>query len=293
VSGRDTSDELRAAAEELRREGRAAADEVRRESRAAADEFRLELGLAGRETRAALREALAEVRAAMTEVWGSPSDEAREPTSAGRLSRAERKEMTRELLLDAAVEVFARKGYHGASLDDVAEVAGFTKGAVYSNFTRKSDLFQALLEREKGRRDATMRAAVAAIPLEFLPTFAGEWFEHHSRELRDWDVLDVEFWLAAVRDPRIARDLAGGWHEARTELGASIERKLREAGVETGLSGHELAVILDALGSGLLMDQYLDPEQPRSEIFARAVRKLLADVGAVEPAQRGPEAAGE
>ena len=69
------------------------------------------------------------------------------------MSRTQRKEMTRELLLDAAIDVFAEKGYDGASLDDVADAAGFTKGAVYSNFTRKSDLFRALLEREASRYD--------------------------------------------------------------------------------------------------------------------------------------------
>ena len=50
--------------------------------------------------------------------------------------------------------------------------------------------------------------------------------------------------------------------------------------MEAGLSGQELAILLDALGTGLLMDQYLHPDRPRSELFAKAVRKLLADVEA-------------
>ena len=125
---------------------------IRRETRAAAAEVRIELGAAGRETREALREAMAEVRAAFARGLGTTASRgSRHASRRARMSRAERKEMTRELLLDAAIEVFAEKGYHGASLDDVAEAAGFTKGAVYSNFTRKSDLFRALCERETQR----------------------------------------------------------------------------------------------------------------------------------------------
>src|SRR5712691_9354782 len=63
-----------------------------------------------------------------------------------RLTRAESRRRTRVHLLEAAVEVFARRGFHGASVEEVAEVAGYTKGAVYSNFTSKDELFLAVLE---------------------------------------------------------------------------------------------------------------------------------------------------
>src|SRR5690349_6821954 len=62
------------------------------------------------------------------------------------LTRARRREMTKRHLMDAAAVVFARDGFHGASLDDVAAAAGFTKGAVYSNFAGKDDLFLAVFE---------------------------------------------------------------------------------------------------------------------------------------------------
>ena len=66
-----------------------------------------------------------------------------------------RRAMTREHLLEAAAVVFARNGFHGSSLDEVAAAAGFTKGAVYSNFKSKEDLFVAVLDhriRDPGRR---------------------------------------------------------------------------------------------------------------------------------------------
>src|SRR5204862_3072071 len=68
------------------------------------------------------------------------------PRATDRLSREEKKAMTRRKLLDAAATVFARKGFAGASLDDVAEEAGLTKGAVYSNFASKDELIEVLLD---------------------------------------------------------------------------------------------------------------------------------------------------
>src|SRR5579862_2567900 len=61
------------------------------------------------------------------------------------LTPERRRQQTRDHLLAAAAQVFAQRGFHGASLDEVAAVAGFTKGAVYSNFRNKEDLFLAVL----------------------------------------------------------------------------------------------------------------------------------------------------
>ena len=73
------------------------------------------------------------------------------------LTRARRREMTRRHLLDAAALVFAREGFHRASLDDVAATAGFTKGAVYSNFANKDELFLAVFEDRYAQEQTEMR----------------------------------------------------------------------------------------------------------------------------------------
>ena len=67
------------------------------------------------------------------------------------LTPERRRQQTRDYLLQAAAQVFAERGFHGASLDEVAAAAGFTKGAVYSNFKNKEDLFLALLEANQRR----------------------------------------------------------------------------------------------------------------------------------------------
>lgn len=278
MSGRERRDTDRPHEGSVRGELRQARAELRK----AGVEVRVELGAADAEVREALREAMAEVRGAFREVFGAGHSREGEPRTVGlaatRLSRAERKELTRELLLDAAIEVFAQKGYHGASLDDVAEAAGFTKGAVYSNFTRKSDLFLALVDRESSRRGVALSRAIEAVDVTLLPDLAAAWLSRQEDESRDWDVLTVEFWLAAMRDATVRRALCAGRDEAMTELGALLDTKLAAAGARPGLTGRQIALILDALGTGLLMAQALEPDAGSAALFAATVRKLLADV---------------
>src|SRR5215211_7700403 len=78
------------------------------------------------------------------------------------LTRREKQEQTRERLLDAAARVFARRGYGQASVEEIAAEAGFTTGAVYSNFTGKEQLFLALADREVEDRVSEMRALAEA-----------------------------------------------------------------------------------------------------------------------------------
>src|SRR6516225_1304116 len=81
-------------------------------------------------------------------------------TRVARLTREQSREATRERLLQAARIVFARAGYHGASVEEIASQAGFSTGALYSNFEGKVDLFLALMERETERHAREITEAV-------------------------------------------------------------------------------------------------------------------------------------
>src|SRR5437867_3001547 len=131
------------------------------------------------------------------------------------LTPERRRAMTRRHLLDAAALVFAEQGFHGATLDEVAATAGFTKGAVYSNFRSKDDLFLALLDDRIDRQ-----FAVVTDVLESGSHDAAEQFPR-IRELfrgemfwdEDFSTLYLEFVLYARRNP-----------EARAKLAASAQR---------------------------------------------------------------------
>ena len=80
------------------------------------------------------------------------------------LTRAERREQTRDDLIAAADRLFVEGGFHATSLDQIAAAAGYTKGAVYSNFASKEDLFFAVYERRAGVAEAQLTEQLAGDP---------------------------------------------------------------------------------------------------------------------------------
>src|SRR6516162_1002191 len=118
------------------------------------------------------------------------------------LTQERRRQLTRDHLLAAAAQVFAERGFHGATLDEVAQVAGFTKGAVYSNFKNKDDLFLALFKANYEREMAQLMATLgnSVIPAvdrlsDFVALIQGE-----SQRAPNSALLYLEFWLYAARN---------------------------------------------------------------------------------------------
>ena len=121
---------------------------------------------------------------------------------ATRMTRAERSEQTRTELIGAARTVFLRRGFHGASLDEISAEAGYTTGAVYSRFGGKDDLFLAVLDEHVDRRTRLYADAALTAPdfesagrkLVRAAVAAGD-------EEPGWTPLLMEFWThAAARD---------------------------------------------------------------------------------------------
>jgi AcrR family transcriptional regulator len=172
-----------------------------------------------------------------------------------------RRQQTREHLLAAAAQVFAERGFHGASLDAVAAAAGFSKGAVYSNFKNKEDLFLALLESIYSREMRLLRATLEAseVPPEsrltdFLPLILDGVGQTPSPE--NWAVLYMEFALFAMRNPAAQRKLAEIDEANITAVAELISEE------KTGLQGAELkkaARIIEALFRGISIMRSLDP----------------------------------
>ncbi|WP_449283349.1 TetR/AcrR family transcriptional regulator [Leucobacter sp.] len=151
-----------------------------------------------------------------------------------------RRQETRTRLLDAAIEVFAEEGLQGASVEAVCARAGFTRGAFYSNFSSKEQLFLALLEREFERRaedlaekarelEPGLRERSGCISPAEAARYIVEFFAPAS-DATAWFVLEAEFLLLAMRDPSIAP----GHHEFMDRFYASIagvvERVIAAAG---------------------------------------------------------------
>jgi AcrR family transcriptional regulator len=201
-----------------------------------------------------------------------------------RLTRQQQKAQTRQRLLDAAGQLFAERGIDAASLDDVAAAAGYTKGAVYSNFASKTDLVIALLERRIASQTAVLSArfggrSLAAIGEEELASFD----EPPEDELR-MVLLVVEFWRHAMRDPRARRLVAGEYEAARTVVASYLEQAGYGSGVASaGLSARDLAIVIEAIGTGLGMQAALDPDNVRTDLMPRVLTLLLGALTAGEP----------
>jgi AcrR family transcriptional regulator len=227
-------------------------------------------------TRSLVKQAIAEAREALKDT--------RVEVRFERIPREERRRRTRERLLDAAAEVFNRLGYQGASLDAVAEAAGFTKGAVYSNFATKGELFGALLQRYSDERITAQEQLMETVPLEQVADMAGATLEAQHRQESTWDLLQIEFWLAAMRDPELRKLLVECSQELYDRSGPRFDRKFAEADLHPPFTGREFARVANALGSGLLLQLYLEPDAFDAAIFGKALR-LLAGL----PATRTPE----
>ena len=194
------------------------------------------------------------------------------------LTPERRRAMTREHLLEAAAVVFARDGYRGASLDDVAAAAGFTKGAVYSNFKNKEDLFLALIDRQIDRQTAEFSAELDAPAVpgnEQLPRIQ----DLIARSFdRDMGALHYEFMAYAARNPEIRAKLADRARRARDATIRLITEEHERMGTAPEYPIPVLAQMMLALFDGLATLWFLDPELVDDNMLRDVLAFLYANV---------------
>ncbi|MFE1176599.1 TetR/AcrR family transcriptional regulator [Streptomyces sp. NPDC058773] len=207
-----------------------------------------------------------------------------------RLSRAEAKARTRSLLLDAAARVFARKGFTGASVEEIAEAAGFSIGALYSNFGNKEALFLELLADRQ-----TDRIAEAAQALERHPSGTGEAAAELGRlliDVADKDIdfapLQAEFWLYAVRNPQVLDTMAANLRTPRRALEQVISTSLAQRNAPTEVSTEAVATVVAALFTGLVRQRRIDASSVPEELFGEALKWLFTGITAGGTAPSDP-----
>jgi AcrR family transcriptional regulator len=191
--------------------------------------------------------------------------------------------------------MFLGRGYHGASLEQIANEAGFSKGVVYSQFDSKADLFLALLEQriaERNREIARFVDGLVASDGLGLEQGLGALVEHASERDRadaEWGLLVIEFRVHAARDPDLNRRY-GEMHE-RTVGGvaAIVARIYDHAGAALPLPAHDLARLLLTVAAGAGLEQATNskvlPNTVVAELLARVPSALIASSG-VETSKR-------
>jgi AcrR family transcriptional regulator len=179
----------------------------------------------------------------------------------------------RTRVLQAAAEVFAERGFSGASLDQVAASAGFTKGAVYSNFASKDELFLALMTDQVARRVAAVEAALEQTT--DLPGALAAVGAELSRREATWQLLFLEFWQRAVRDPDVRRAFVASRRDLRARIAEVVDRFLADHPVRTGWDAGSLTVVLLALSNGLAVEALPDPDAVPDGLLTRVLADLV------------------
>ncbi|MGI8405326.1 MAG: TetR/AcrR family transcriptional regulator [Thermomicrobiales bacterium] len=195
-----------------------------------------------------------------------------------RLTREESRAQTRDRLLTAATALFAEKGVNGAPVEQIAERAGFSRGAFYSNFADKQELVLALLEQRTRREYEEVKELGSA-----GDTFAARmdalraWHRERAQHLQSWLMLRTELWLYALRtDDRNLRDgLADRERFARNALAGGIAQAFTQAGVQPPADLNQLALIVHALEDGLLIQRLICPDDTTDEGVVDAVDLLI------------------
>ncbi|MGZ4642285.1 MAG: TetR/AcrR family transcriptional regulator [Blastococcus sp.] len=178
-----------------------------------------------------------------------------------------RRAETVERLLDAALETFAEIGFAAASVEDICSRGGFTRGAFYSSFRTRDELFAALYVRETGRELARVAEQLTGIEDESDPVAAGvERCLSTFRADRTWVLVKTEYALHAARHPEAAEVLREHTAALHEQLTALIESTSARSGLALAVPAADLARILLALHDGVVVHEVV-PQFPDTAVL--------------------------
>ena len=200
-----------------------------------------------------------------------------------RLTRAEQSERNRGLVLAAARRVYLARGYHGATLEQIADEAGFSKGVVYSQFESKADLFLGLLEARISERAAENARLAKSLPDGDLLALIDH-FTRGDQATPGWQLLVIEFRVHAARDAGLNRRYAAAHARTVEALAGVLATVCARSGQTPAVPPRRLAELALALSVGTALEQAADPDALGGGQVAAQVARVL------EPLARPPAA---
>jgi AcrR family transcriptional regulator len=191
-----------------------------------------------------------------------------------RMTREERRVRTRENLVDAADRLFTANGFHTTTVDAIAADAGYTKGAVYSNFASKEDLFFAVYERRVDAAVGTSERLLADLGTSDAIDRAAA--DGASRKGRDdgWLAVFFEFWSHVLRHPEL-RDRFARVHARNQAPFAAALKRDGLAPTGTDVAPDELVVAAMAMDVGLALERLVRPDAVDVTLSSRMARRVL------------------
>jgi AcrR family transcriptional regulator len=196
-----------------------------------------------------------------------------------RLTRAQKRERTYEGLISAAERLFVERGFHASTVDEIALEAGFTKGAVYSNFESKEDLFFAVYERRAERALAEIDEVLGENgPAAGLEHLASDAARRRGGAEDGWLAVFFEFWAHVVRRPELRDRFARIHSRALEPMAGAVERFAGERGISIPVEARSLNVAMNAMVLGLSLERLTQPDLVDVGLGARMVRLVLEDL---------------
>lgn len=194
-------------------------------------------------------------------------------------TRDERKARTREELIEAAERLFVRDGFHATSVDAVADAAGYTKGAVYSNFDSKEGLFLALYERRVDRAVAEMQRWLGdGDPAAGIAELAAEAVVRRGDD-DGWLAVFFEFWAHALRHAELRERFRAQHVRVLDVLADATARGFAQRGIEPREDPLKLATAWNAMALGLLLERLTQPDVVDEGLTERMMRIAFRDGG--------------
>lgn len=220
-----------------------------------------------------------------------------------RLKRPEQAALNRERVLEAAGRIFRNKGFHGSSLDEISDEAGFSKGVIYSQFGSKDDLALALIEqrmewrvaqtmelmKQVDRRGEATPEATLRIPLDTM--LRQIWERNQAIQLadREWPLFVLEFRIHSARTPEVNRRYQALHGKTLARLTRVFEVLISRVGLAPQHEPADFARFLSAIDGGMTLEALAAGLGSDSDMARDAVRLLLTE-SAPEPSEEGEEA---
>jgi len=194
--------------------------------------------------------------------------------------REEQRALTRIRVLEAAARVFARQGFHGASVHEIAREAGATTGAIYSNFAGKEDLYLAVFEEHVATqiREYTERFA-GGHDVEERSRAGADYWMAQLRADPEFFPLYMEFCAHAMRDPELRPRFAARFAAFRETFARLIEEGARDVGIEPPPDF--------AQHNGLALEKLIDPDAVPDELLGDTIALIFNALVVVARSEEG------
>jgi AcrR family transcriptional regulator len=197
-----------------------------------------------------------------------------------RPTRAQKREANRERILSAARTVFGARGYHSATIEEIADEAGLSNGAIYYNFGSKEELFLALLDARLDERlehtRQTLAAGASATGERAIDEEARD-ITRSFKESREWRLLLLEFVAYAARNPSFAVRFKDHKRRLRSAVAEILKLHLSARGITPPMPIDQLAMVVSGLANGLAVEELSDPGSVSDDLLSDVLTLLVSD----------------